>query len=161
MIHGSSRHSVCIFGKSHLTFNFKSKVSRLQKQNWLSIDSCIFFKCHLNVTCLVGRVIPISNVSIDMWFFSSQVTPHVKFYIVRVNWCAFFCAFFWRVKCQKLAKSYNNFVKYTLPALLKKKHCSSEHYSLKIIFTTLPFIDNTGTIHHVHTIHIGTNHYPY
>ena len=52
-------------------------------------------KCHLHVTCLGVRVISISNMSIDVWFFSSRVTLHVKLYIMRVNRRAFhFCASF-------------------------------------------------------------------
>ena len=61
-----------MFDKFQLTFNFKSKVSHDVFKNKKN-------ECHLNVTCLVVRDISISKVSIDMWFFSSQVTPHVKF----------------------------------------------------------------------------------
>ena len=62
-------------------------------------------KCHLNVTWLVVCPISNSDVSIDVWFFSSQVT----FQIVCVNWCAFSFLFFlctclW-VNCQKLART--------------------------------------------------------
>ena len=44
-----------------------------------------------------------------MWFFSSQVTLHVKFSTVRVNWQAFLLFFgqvFVCVKCQKLCQKY-------------------------------------------------------
>ena len=74
-------YSVCMFDKLHLMLNFKSKVSHdvFKKKKWMSIDMYILLKCHLNVICLVVRVISICKVSIDMRFFSSQVTLHVKF----------------------------------------------------------------------------------
>ena len=65
-------HSMCMLDIFHLTFNFKSKVSRdvfFLKIN-KSIDICIsFLKCHLSVTCRVIRVILI----FDVWIFSSHV----------------------------------------------------------------------------------------
>ena len=66
----------------------------------------IFFllKCHLDVICLV-RAILISNLSIDVWLFSSQVTLHVKILkCVCQLTCVFFVCKFLHVKCQKLTE---------------------------------------------------------
>ena len=64
---------------------------RFQQQKWMSTDMYMFFlfKYSLNVTCLVVHVMSIYEVSIAVCFFSSHVTPHVQFYMVHVNWCAF------------------------------------------------------------------------
>ena len=66
------RNSCACVDNVHSTFNFKSKVSRdgFENKQRMLIDICIFFQ---NVTCLVVRAISISNVSIDVWFVTSQV----------------------------------------------------------------------------------------
>jgi hypothetical protein len=79
-----------MFDKLHLTFNFKSEVSRdvFKNNNECQLTRTIFFflKCRRNVTCLIVCAISIGKVSIDVWFFfPSQVTLHVKIYIVCVN----------------------------------------------------------------------------
>ena len=67
--------------KFHLTFNFKSKVSRdvFKNKNECQLTSTFSSKYHLNATRLVVRVISL------MCDFISEVTLHVKFYIVRDN----------------------------------------------------------------------------
>jgi hypothetical protein len=94
--------AMCMFDKSHLTFNFKSKVSRdvFKNKNECQLTSTFpLLKCHLNVTCLVVCVVSSTcKVSINLWFFfPSQVTRHVKIELVRVNrreihFYASFCA---------------------------------------------------------------------
>ena len=75
-----------VFDKFHLPFNFKSKVSRDVFRN--KNDVYIFFlKCHLNVICLVVRVISICKVSIDVWFFffTSQTTCQSINYACQID----------------------------------------------------------------------------
>ena len=107
---------MCMFDKFHLTFNFKSKLSR---DVFINTNECqltpsffFFLICHFNVTCLVVCVISICEVSIDAWFFSLQVTLHVKIWIVCVSWRAFcLCASFCVSNIKNLQKLYK---KYTL-----------------------------------------------
>ena len=88
----------------HVTFS-KTKMN----VNW---HLHFLFKCHLNVICLVVHVISISKVSIDVRFFSSQVTLHDKIQIVCVNWCAYyFCASF---RMSNVKNSQKFVKKYTL-----------------------------------------------
>jgi hypothetical protein len=62
-----------MFDKLHLTFNFKSEVSRdvFKNNNECQLTCTIFFflKCCRNVTCLIVCAISIGKVSIDVWFF--------------------------------------------------------------------------------------------
>jgi hypothetical protein len=62
--------NICANPKCHVMFS-KTKMN----VNW---HLHFQLKCHLNVICLVVRVISICKVLINMWFFSSQVTLHVK-----------------------------------------------------------------------------------
>ena len=63
-------------------------------------------QCHLNVTYLVVHVVSSSEVSIDVWFFSSQDILHVQFWIVHSNWHAFyFCMSNVKI-LQKLCQKY-------------------------------------------------------
>ena len=78
-----------------------------QKQKWMYVNWHLHFllQCHLNVTCFVVRVISISKVLINVWFFSSQVTLRVEIQIVRVNWRAiYFCATFCVSNAKNLQK---------------------------------------------------------
>jgi hypothetical protein len=72
------RPPVCMFDKFYLTFNFESKVPRDVFKMNVNCHLHFLLKCHLNVTCLVVRVISITKVSIDVWFFPSRITLHVK-----------------------------------------------------------------------------------
>ena len=106
-------YSQCVYlAKLIWRSTFKSKVSRLQKQKWMSIDIYIFFKCHLIVTCLVVRVILISNVSIDIWFFLHK-SHHMSNSILCVSIAVHFFVHFFCVSnvknlqnLQKLCKIY-------------------------------------------------------
>jgi hypothetical protein len=71
----------CVCDRFHRTFNFKLKCEHDVFITEMNVNRHPHFllKCHLNVTCLVVHVILIPNVSIDVWFFSSQVTLHVTF----------------------------------------------------------------------------------
>ena len=98
-----------MFDKFHLTFNFKPKVSRdiFQNKNECQLTSTSFLKGHLNVMCLIVRVISVFEVSIDTLLFSSQVTLHVKILVVRVNWRAIY------VGARFCVSNVKNFVKNT------------------------------------------------
>ena len=71
-----------------------------------STFSHFLVKCHLNVTCLILCVISISNVSINMLLFFSQVTLHVKFWIVRVTWHALCLVQVFACQKSKTCKSF-------------------------------------------------------
>lgn len=43
-------------------------------------DVHFLLECHLLVTCLLVHIISISNVSLDVWIFPSQVTQHVMIF---------------------------------------------------------------------------------
>jgi hypothetical protein len=78
---------MCKFDKFHLTFNFKSKVSRdiFKDKNDCHWHLPFCLKCHLNVTCLVIHVILMFRCQWHV-VFSLQVTLHAKIWSVRVNW---------------------------------------------------------------------------
>jgi hypothetical protein len=77
----------------------------------MSIDTWIYFypKCHLNVTCLVVRVISIFKVPIDVWFFlfTSHTAKSKSKLCVSIDVHHFLCKFL-RVKCKKLANTLSN-----------------------------------------------------
>jgi len=66
---------------------------RFQKQNWMNVNLHLHFllKCHLSVTWLIVHVIPISNVSIDMFF-----PLHKSHYISDSNMTMSIDVHFWR-----------------------------------------------------------------
>jgi len=103
--------AMCMFDKFHLTFNFKSKVSRdvFKKENECQLISTFLFKkCHLKVTCLVVYVILVFKLSVDMFFFFTCHTTCQNLNCVCQSMCNLFLCKFLRVKCQKYCK---NFVK--------------------------------------------------
>ena len=68
---------MCMFDKFHLTFNSNPKCHMMFSKTKRNVNwhlHCLL-KCHLNVTCLIMRVISICKVSIDVWFFS--FTSHI------------------------------------------------------------------------------------
>ena len=69
-----------------LSFNFKYKVYVTFWTTQMNVNQHLhsILKCHLNVTCLVVHVVSISNVSIDMRFFS--FTSHTTCQILN---CAY------------------------------------------------------------------------
>ena len=71
------------------TPNAKCQLTFLKTKLNINWHPHSLLKYHFNVTCLVERVISVSNMSDDVWFCSPQVTLHVKFQIVCVNWHAF------------------------------------------------------------------------
>ena len=101
---------MCVFDKFHLSSNFKSRVSRdvFKNKNEYQLTSTFSFKCHLNVICLIVRVISFCEASIDVSFFFLHkshyvsksklcVSIDVHFIFVRVfacqisKTCKFFC----------------------------------------------------------------------
>jgi hypothetical protein len=106
------RGAMCIFETFHLTFNFKSKVSRgiFKNENECQLTSTFSSKmspqCHKrNNMCQFN----LSSVNWCVVFFPSQVTPHVKnLNCARVDWRAIsFCASF----CVSNVENLQNFVK--------------------------------------------------
>ena len=95
--------------RCHVTFS-KTKIN----VNW---HLHFHLKCHLNVVCLVVRVISIFKVSIDAWVFSftSHTTCQNLNYVCQLM-CNFILFKFLHVKCQKLAKT------------LSKIHTAQQHW---------------------------------
>jgi hypothetical protein len=91
-----------MFDECHFVYNCEASMSHdvSKSEKWMSTDIYIFLmKCHLYVTCLVVCFISISNVSIHVWFFASQVTGHVKFLNNACQLTCFFTTSFLSVKC--------------------------------------------------------------
>ena len=86
---------------------------------------------HLNVTCLVVRVILISNVFINVLIFSSQVILHVKFKVVHVDWYAFLSVSF----CVSNVKSFleNTRCQQRLTSPIRWAQCLGEIFGRKLI----------------------------
>ena len=80
LIKGMLWASMCMFDKSHLTFKFKSKVSRdvFKNENECQSTSIFSSKMSPQFSWLVVHVISFFEVSIGVWFFPSQVILHVK-----------------------------------------------------------------------------------
>ena len=93
--------------KCHVTASKTTIECESTSTFFLLLKLCHRSQCH-NVTCLVVCVIPICNVSIDVWFFyfTSCTTCRILNCVCQFNMCVFFvgCKFL-RVKCQKLAKA--------------------------------------------------------
>ena len=100
--------AMCMFDKFHWSSTSNRKCHMTFSKTNMNINWHLHFllKCHLNVTCLVAHVIPISKVSIDVWFicFTSHTTCQILNYACQLTWILFLCKFLC-VKCQKLAKT--------------------------------------------------------
>ena len=101
---------VCMFDRFHLTFNFRSKVSRdvFNNKKECRLTSTNFSqKCHLNVICLVIRVMSIcKSVNWRVIFsFTSHMTCRDLNRACQLMRILFLCEFL-RVKYRKLAKSF-------------------------------------------------------
>ena len=83
--------------KCHVTFS-----STKMNVSW---HLHFLLKCYMNATCLVVRVISISQVSIDVWiFFFMSHTTCQNLNCVCQSTCNVFLCKFLRVKCQKTCK---------------------------------------------------------
>jgi len=104
--------SICMFDEFHLTFNFTPKCHMTFSKTKMNVNwhlDILLSKCHLNVTCLVVRVISIFKVPIDVWvfLFTSHTAKSKSKLCVSIDVHHFLCKFL-RVKCKKLTNTLSN-----------------------------------------------------
>jgi hypothetical protein len=99
----------------HVQLQIHSVMWRFQRTK-MNVNSHLHFllKSYLNVTCLVVRVILISKVSIDMWFF---LFFHKSHYMSKSKSCVSIDMHFIFV-CQ-MSKTCKNFVQNTQRCLVR------------------------------------------
>ena len=88
----------------HSTSNPKCHVMFSKTKKNVNWHLNILLKCHLNVTCLVVRVISIFKVPIDVWFFlcTSHTTKSKSKLCVLIDVHFIFLCKFLHVECKKL-----------------------------------------------------------
>ena len=104
---------VCIFDEFHWRSTSTSKCHVIHQFNF-NWHLHFLLKCHLNVTCLVIRVISISKASIDVWFF----LLHESHYMSNSKSCMSIDVYFMLAQvfaCQTFVKNLQKlWQKYTL-----------------------------------------------
>ena len=111
LAHQRVLESMCMFDNFQLTCNFKSKVSRdvFKYKNECQSTSTFLPKCHLNVICLVVRVISVCKVLIDAWFFFLHKSHYMSISKLCMSIDMHFI--FVRVFACQISKTCKNFVK--------------------------------------------------